>query len=107
MTAQRFIIKGLFETRNNYPNAYTTVVRYRTWLINENYSLLRTLNPDVSFTDAKLFLYMIEGAIIQRLSSDEVDERMVEVFLRGRCKVKMTHRLEDYPQLIRFSCGNQ
>ncbi|OTL11098.1 TetR family transcriptional regulator, partial [Acinetobacter baumannii] len=26
---------------------------------------------------------MIEGAIIQRLSSDEVDERMVEVFLRG------------------------
>ncbi|EMP8702136.1 TetR family transcriptional regulator, partial [Acinetobacter baumannii] len=27
--------------------------------------------------------YMIEGAIIQRLSSDEVDERMVEVFLRG------------------------
>ncbi|HAV3521831.1 TPA: TetR family transcriptional regulator, partial [Acinetobacter baumannii] len=25
----------------------------------------------------------IEGAIIQRLSSDEVDERMVEVFLRG------------------------
>ncbi|EXC05593.1 hypothetical protein AB895_3596 [Acinetobacter baumannii] len=50
---------------------------------------------------------MIEGAIIQRLSSDEVDERMVEVFLMGRCKVKMTHRLEDYPQLIRFSCGNQ
>ncbi|ETQ99763.1 hypothetical protein KPE97_14620 [Acinetobacter baumannii] len=53
------------------------------------------------------YFYMIEGAIIQRLSSDEVDERMVEVFLRGRCKVKMTHRLEDYPQLIRFSCGNQ
>ncbi|TYO11831.1 TetR/AcrR family transcriptional regulator, partial [Acinetobacter baumannii] len=36
-----------------------------------------------SFTDAKLFLYMIEGTIIQRLGSDEVDERMVEVFLRG------------------------
>ncbi len=75
--------------------------------MNEIYSQLRALNPDASFTDAKLFLYMIEGAIIQRLSSDEVDERMVEVFLRGRCKVKMTHRLEDYPQLIRFSCGNQ
>ncbi|MBF6799163.1 TetR family transcriptional regulator, partial [Acinetobacter baumannii] len=29
------------------------------------------------------FLYMIEGAIIQRLSSDEVNERMVEVFLKS------------------------
>ncbi len=29
------------------------------------------------------FLYMIEGAVIQRLSSDEVDERVLEVFLRG------------------------
>ncbi|MDC5486095.1 hypothetical protein NRA67_20230, partial [Acinetobacter baumannii] len=44
---------------------------------------LRVLKPDASFTDAKLFLYMIEGAIIQRLSSDEVDERMVEVFFGG------------------------
>ncbi|HHP7895782.1 TPA: TetR/AcrR family transcriptional regulator, partial [Acinetobacter baumannii] len=66
-----------------YPNAYTTAVRYRTWLINEIYSQLRVLKPDASFTDAKLFLYMIEGTIIQRLGSDEVDERMVEVFLRG------------------------
>ncbi|MFH4151228.1 TetR family transcriptional regulator, partial [Acinetobacter baumannii] len=62
---------------------YTTTVRYRTWLINEIYSQLRVLKSDASFTDAKLFLYLIEGAIIQRLSSDEVDERMVEVFLRG------------------------
>lgn len=77
------LFKAIFETKNNYPNAYTTAVRYRTWLTNEIYSQLRALNSDVSFTDAKLFLYMIEGAIIQRLSSDEVDERMVEVFLRG------------------------
>ncbi|EOS9858793.1 hypothetical protein ACNKU8_003394, partial [Acinetobacter baumannii] len=34
-------------------------------------------------------LYMIEGAIIQRLSSDEVDERMVEVFLRGMSATKI------------------
>ncbi len=54
--------------------------------MNEIYSQLRVLKPDASFTDAKLFLYMIEGAIIQRLGSDEVDERMVEVFLRGMGK---------------------
>ncbi len=77
------LFKAIFETKNNYPNAYTTAVRYRTWLTNEIYSQLRVLNSDVSFTDAKLFLYMIEGAVIQRLSSDEVDERVLEVFLRG------------------------
>ncbi|MDO7435530.1 TetR/AcrR family transcriptional regulator [Acinetobacter nosocomialis] len=77
------LFKAIFEIKNTYPNAYITAVRYRTWLINEIYSQLRVLKPDASFTDAKLFLYMIEGAIIQRLSSDEVDERMIEVFLRG------------------------
>ncbi len=77
------LFKAIFEIKNTYPNAYTTAIRYRTWLINEIYSQLRVLKLDASFTDAKLFLYMIEGAIIQRLSSDEVDERMVEVFLRG------------------------
>lgn len=41
MTAQRFIIKSLFENRNNYPNTYTTAVRYRTWLTNEIYDQLR------------------------------------------------------------------
>ncbi|MDO7477480.1 helix-turn-helix domain-containing protein [Acinetobacter baumannii] len=77
------LFKAIFEIKLTHPKAYITAVRYRTWLINEIYSLLRTLNSNASFTDAKLFLYMIEGAIIQRLSSDEVDERMVEVFLRG------------------------
>ncbi|MEK5765195.1 TetR family transcriptional regulator, partial [Acinetobacter junii] len=74
---------AVFEIKNSYPNAYQSAVRYRTWLKNEIYSQLRTLKPDASFTDAKLFLYMIEGAVIQRLSSDEVDERGLEVFLRG------------------------
>jgi AcrR family transcriptional regulator len=77
------LFKAIFETKLTHPKAYITAVRYRTWLINEIYSLLRALNSDVSFTDAKLFLYMIEGVIIQRLSSGEVDERVVEVFLRG------------------------
>jgi len=77
------LFKAIFETKLTHPKAYQTAVRYRTWLINEIYSQLRALNTDVSFTDAKLFLYMIEGAIIQRLSVDEVDERVVEVFLRG------------------------
>jgi len=77
------LFKAIFEIKLTHPKAYQTAVRYRTWLINEIYSQLRALNPDVSFTDAKLFLYMIEGTIIQGLSLGEVDERVVEVFLRG------------------------
>lgn len=77
------LFKAIFETKLTHPKAYITAVRYRTWLTNEIYSLLRTLNSDASFANAKLFLYMIEGAIIQRLSLSEVDERVLEVFLRG------------------------
>ncbi|HEM8709640.1 TPA: TetR/AcrR family transcriptional regulator [Acinetobacter baumannii] len=79
------LFKAVFEIKNSYPNAYQTAVRYRTWLKNEIYSQLRLLKPDVSFTDAKLFLYMIEGAIIQLLSSDVAIERekVLDCFLVG------------------------
>ncbi|WP_407538162.1 TetR/AcrR family transcriptional regulator [Acinetobacter baumannii] len=69
------LFKAVFEIKNSYPNAYQTAVRYRTWLKNEIYSQLRLLKPDASFTDAKLFLYMVEGTIIQLLSAGGVDER--------------------------------
>ncbi len=41
------------------------------------------LNADTSFNDAKLFLYMVEGTIIQLLSSGGVDERerLLDYFL--------------------------
>ncbi|HAV5333719.1 TetR/AcrR family transcriptional regulator [Acinetobacter baumannii] len=79
------LFKAVFEIKNSYPNAYQTAVRYRTWLKNEIYSQLRLLKPDVSFTDAKLFVYMVEGTIIQLLSSGGVSERegVFECFLRG------------------------
>ncbi|HAV3032105.1 TPA: TetR/AcrR family transcriptional regulator [Acinetobacter baumannii] len=79
------LFKAVFEIKNSYPNAYQSAVRYRAWLKNEIYSQLRTLKPDVSFTDAKLFLYMVEGTIIQLLSSGGVSERegVFECFLRG------------------------
>ncbi|MDS7968734.1 TetR/AcrR family transcriptional regulator [Acinetobacter sp. V117_2] len=69
------LFKAIFETKNNYPNAYQTAVRYRMWLTNEIYSQLRMLKTDASFHDAKLLLHIIEGTIIQRLSHTDVDER--------------------------------
>ncbi|ARG17517.1 TetR family transcriptional regulator [Acinetobacter nosocomialis] len=69
------LFKAIFETKNTYSNAYQIAIKYRTWLTNEIYSQLRIVNTDASFHDAKLFLYMIEGAIIQLLSSDNSDVR--------------------------------
>ncbi|MFJ1520194.1 TetR/AcrR family transcriptional regulator [Acinetobacter sp. ABJ_C1_1] len=79
------IFKAIFETKNNYPNAYQTAVRYRTWLKNEIYSQLRILKNNASFNNAKLFLYMIEGTILQLLSSDGAidQEKMLERFFEG------------------------
>ena len=45
------------------------------WLTNEIYSQLRMLKAYTSYDEAKLFLQMIEGAIIQRQSHNDVDER--------------------------------
>ncbi|MCU4547980.1 TetR/AcrR family transcriptional regulator [Acinetobacter pittii] len=77
------LFKAIFEIKLTYPKAYQTAVRYRTWLINEIYSQLRALKSDATFQDAKLFLYLIEGAIIQLLGSDVAFERekVVECFL--------------------------
>ena len=79
------LFKAIFETKNSYPNAYQTAVRYRTWLSNEIYSQLRLLKNDAAFNDAKILLYMIEGAIIQLLSSEQVDqkERLFNYFLNA------------------------
>ncbi|WP_144731194.1 TetR/AcrR family transcriptional regulator [Acinetobacter oleivorans] len=67
------LFKAIFEIKLTYSKAYQVAIKYRTWLMNEIYSQLRALKTDATFQDAKLFLYMIEGAIIQHLSSDEAD----------------------------------
>ncbi len=77
------LFKAMFETKLSYPKAYITAVRYRKWLLNEIYSQLIKLKTDATFQNAKLFLYMIEGAIIQLLSSDgAIDrEKVLDCFL--------------------------
>jgi len=79
------LFKAIFEIKLTYSKAYQVAIKYRTWLINEIYSQLIKLKTDATFQDAKLFLYMIEGAIIQLLSSDgAVDrEKVLDCFLRS------------------------
>ncbi len=83
------LFKAIFEIKNSYPNAYQTAVRYRIWLKNEIYSQLRLLKTDVSFTDAKLFLYMVEGTIIQCLDKNDAHERnkVLDYFLLSILKI--------------------
>ncbi|UGQ28541.1 TetR/AcrR family transcriptional regulator [Acinetobacter calcoaceticus] len=69
------LFKAIFETKLSYQKAYQVAIKYRTWLINEIYSQLIKLKADATFQDAKLFLYMIEGAIIQLLSLDGAMDR--------------------------------
>ena len=68
------LFKAIFEIKLSYPKAYQAAIKYRTWLINEIYSQLIKLKNDATFQDAKLFLYMVEGTIIQLLSSGQTDE---------------------------------
>ncbi len=80
------LFKAIFETKLSYPKAYQIAVRYRTWLMNEIYSQLIKLKTDTTFQDAKLFLYMIEGTIIQLLSSDGIvdREKVLDCFLNAK-----------------------
>ncbi|MBP2602731.1 TetR/AcrR family transcriptional regulator [Acinetobacter calcoaceticus] len=79
------LFKAIFETKLIYPNTYQIAVRYRTWLFNEIYSQLIKLKTDATFQDAKLFLYMIEGTIIQLLDSNQMDgrEKVLDCFFVG------------------------
>lgn len=71
--------KAIFEIEKRYPNAYQIVVGYRNWLIHEIYQLLLTSNVNASKQDAQMFLFVIDGAMVQLLGGGEVDkERLVE-----------------------------
>ncbi|WP_151822900.1 TetR/AcrR family transcriptional regulator [Acinetobacter oleivorans] len=67
--------KAIFEIEKLYPVAYKVVVDYRNWFVNEIYKLLLTLKATASIQDAYMFLFMIDGAMVQLLDKNVVDER--------------------------------
>ena len=77
--------KAIFEIEKRYPNAYQIVVDYRNWLIDEIYKLLLTSNTNASKQDAHMFLFVIDGAMVQLQGENSVDdrERLVGCFLGG------------------------
>ncbi len=77
--------KAIFEIAKTHPKAYQTVVDYRNWFIHEIYKLLLTTNENASKQDAHMFLFMIDGAMVQLLDPNKPDERkrLLEYFLLG------------------------
>ncbi|EKU40166.1 MULTISPECIES: TetR/AcrR family transcriptional regulator [Acinetobacter] len=75
--------KAIFEIAKTHPEAYQLVIDYRNWLINEIYKLLLTTNTNASKPDAHMFLFVIDGAMVQLLDSNSVDdrERLLDYFL--------------------------
>ncbi|MCU4423349.1 TetR/AcrR family transcriptional regulator [Acinetobacter sp. WU_MDCI_Abxb74] len=75
--------KAIFEIAKTHPKAYRTVVDYRNWLIKEIYHLLLTFNENASKQDAHMFLFVVDGAMVQLLDPNKPDERkrLLEYFL--------------------------
>lgn len=57
--------KAIFEIAKIHLNAYQTLVDYRNWFINEVYKLLLTTNENALKQDAHMFLFVIDGAMVQ------------------------------------------
>ncbi|MGR2824853.1 helix-turn-helix transcriptional regulator [Acinetobacter sp. 1124_18A] len=77
------LFKAIFEIAKTHPKAYQVVIEYRNWLINEIYKLLLTTNANASKQDAHMFLFVIDGAMVQLLDPKKPDERerLLEYFL--------------------------
>ncbi|MFV5376101.1 TetR/AcrR family transcriptional regulator [Acinetobacter calcoaceticus] len=79
------LLKAIFEIEKLYPKAYQVVVEYRNWLISEIYRLLLTKNSEASKEDAHMFLFVVDGAMVQLLGENSVDDRdaLLEYFLKN------------------------
>ncbi|MHC0019529.1 TetR/AcrR family transcriptional regulator [Acinetobacter pittii] len=75
--------KAIFEIAKTHPEAYQVVIEYRNWFINEIYNLLLTSHANALKQDAHMFLFVIDGAIVQLLDPSKPDERerLLEYFL--------------------------
>ena len=78
------LFRAVFEIKTRYPKAYEMVVEYRNWLIREIYMLLARMDINAAKADAQMFLFVVDGAMVQLLSGNKVDKgRLLEGWLVG------------------------
>lgn len=82
-SAYYLLFKAIFEIKTSYPTAYQTAIRYRRWIKNEIFCLLMETKKAVSYAEAEIFIFMIDGAILGILTSDSVEEqtKLLDYFL--------------------------
>ncbi|TDM65160.1 TetR family transcriptional regulator [Acinetobacter sp. KU 011TH] len=79
----RLPFKAIFEIEKLYPTAYKIVIDYRNWFIKEVHKLLVTVKATATVEDAYMFLFVIDGAMVQLLNANKIDERdkLLEYFM--------------------------
>ncbi len=77
------LFKAIFELKLLYPRAYRMAIEYRKWLLKELFELIFSLETRALKPDAKMILFMIDGALIQLLDPNKAGERekLLDYFL--------------------------
>ncbi|CAA0247485.1 TetR/AcrR family transcriptional regulator [Acinetobacter baumannii] len=71
------LLKAVFEIKRLYPQAYRMAVEYRKWLHRELFDLIFSCEIRAFKFDADMVLNLIDGLMLQVLSSNNLDERDV------------------------------
>ncbi|WP_410565813.1 TetR/AcrR family transcriptional regulator [Acinetobacter sp. H1(2024)] len=79
------LLKAIFEIKLLHPQAYRMAVEYRKWLRHEIFDLIFSGVIRKPKFDANMVVNLIDGLLLQVLSSNSLDERdvVVEHFLKG------------------------
>ncbi|MBJ9721108.1 TetR/AcrR family transcriptional regulator [Acinetobacter calcoaceticus] len=73
------LLKAIFEIKLLHPTAYRMAVEYRKWLLRELFDLVFSLETNAFNPDAHIVLNLIDGLMLQVLSSNSLDERDVAI----------------------------
>jgi len=78
------LLKAIFEIKLVYPQGYRMAVEYRKWLLHEIFDLVFSLETSAIKPDANMVLNLIDGLMMQFLSSNSLEERdvMLELFFK-------------------------
>lgn len=69
------LLRAILEIKGIYPNAFDMVAKYRTWLVNAIHLLLTQSKPSADFQDAHMFLFIIDGGLMQLLNTAQFTEK--------------------------------
>ncbi|MDR2250672.1 TetR/AcrR family transcriptional regulator [Acinetobacter sp.] len=69
------LLKAIFEIKLLYPQAYRMAVEYRKWLRHEIFDLIFSGETREPKFDANMVINLIDGLMLQVLSSNSLDER--------------------------------